>query len=286
MAATVLVGELALRLGNQLIVACAEHGVVLMPLKGLLLLGMWPSLRGRRDLVDIDLLVRSRDIQAVGGALRTLGFEETVHSSAGVTFVSDAWPLSIDIHLRLFPHGLFHASPDGIFARAELDDSLFAAPVARMSEGDLFAHLIGHFVKGRGAFVRDKSLDDIRWLLKQGCFRLEDADRLGSHFRELGLQRAAGYVLGHASFRDEPIARAVLRSLQPSLVDRMTIAVARLGTGAKGGSLRWWAPHLLDRSVAAGSRSLFTHVDEATHRLTARVWGSTWRTSSVIRATR
>ena len=59
MAATALVGELALSLANQVIAACAEQGIVLMPLKGVLLLGRWPSLRGRRDLVDIDLLVRA-----------------------------------------------------------------------------------------------------------------------------------------------------------------------------------------------------------------------------------
>lgn len=271
-AATVaLVGEVALRLANQVIAACAEHGIVLMPLKGVLLLSRWPALRGRRDLVDIDLLVRSRDVQAVGRVLRTLGFEETVRSSAGGTFASDAWPLSIDIHHRLFPHGLFHVSTAGVFCRAELDESLFAGAVARMSDEDLLAHLIGHFVKGRGTFLQDKSLDDIRWLLKQGCFRLQDVDRLGSHLRELGLRRAAAYVLAHESFRDEPVASAVLRSLRPSLVDRMTIAVARLGTDANGGSLRWWGPHLLDRSLVAGSRSLFAHANEATHRLIGHV---------------
>ena len=54
---TTLLGELALRLANQVLEASAERGIVLMPLKGALLLGRWPALRGRRDLVDIDLLV-------------------------------------------------------------------------------------------------------------------------------------------------------------------------------------------------------------------------------------
>jgi hypothetical protein len=266
-AATGLVGELALRLGNQVIVACAERGVVLMPLKGVLLLARWPSLRGRRDLVDIDLLVRLPDIQAVGLVLQTLGFEETVRTSAGSTFASDAWPLSIDIHRELFPHGMFHVSTDGIFSRAELDESLFADVVARMSDEDVFAHLIGHFVKGRGTFLQDKSLDDIRWLLKQGCFQLENADQLGAHLRALGLQRAAGYVLAHESFRDEPVASAVIRSLRLSPVDRTTIAVAHVVTDANGGSPRWWTPHLLDRSLIAGAHSLVAHADEAIRRL-------------------
>ena len=269
--ATALVGELALRLGNQLIVACAEHGVVLMPLKGLLLLGRWPSLRGRRDLVDIDVLVRSSDVEVVARVLRTLGFEETVRSSAGGTFSSDAWPLSIDIHRRLFPHGLFHVSSDGVFCRARRDESLFAGAVARMSDDDLFAHLIGHFVKGRGTFLQDTSLDDVRWLLKQSCFQLEDAERMGAHFRALGLHRAAGYVLAHESFRNEPVASAVVRSLRLSRADRTTIALARLGTGVRRGSPPWWTPHLLDGSLIAGAHSILNHADEAAHRLVGHV---------------
>jgi hypothetical protein len=271
MDATALVGELALRLGNEVIGACAERGVVLMPLKGVLLLARWPDLRGRRDLVDIDLLVRPRDFRTAGLVLRGLGFEQTARSSAACTFASDAWPLSIDLHHRLYAHGLFHASTDGVFGRAELDESLFVGPVARMSDEDLLAHLIGHFVKGRGMFLRDKSLDDIRWLLKQGCLRLADAERLGAHLRELGLQRAAGYVLSHGSFRDEPVASAVFRSLRLSPVDRTTIAIARLSTDANGGSPRWWTPHLLDRSLVAGSRSFLKHADEGVRRLVRRL---------------
>lgn len=285
---TALVGELALSLANQVVEACAERDIVLMPLKGVLLLGRWPALRGRRNLVDVDLLVRPSDIETVTLVLRALGFEATVRSSAGSTFVNDAWPLSIDMHHDLFPHGLFRMSTDGVFSRAELDDSLFAAPVARMSDEDVFAHLIGHFVKGRGTFHEDTSLDDIRWLLRRGVFRVEDADAVASHFRELGLQRAAGYVLGHESLQNEPIASAAVRSLQLSRLDRMMIAVARLGTNANGGSPPWWTPHLLDRSLVAGSRSLFAHADEARRRLMARFtgrWGPAWRTSSATEAT-
>jgi hypothetical protein len=239
-------------------------------------------LQGRRDLVDIDFLVRSSDIQTVTLVLAALGFEATVRSSAGSTFVSEAWPLSIDVHHDLFPHGLFRMPTEGVFSRAHLDRSLFAAPVARMCDEDLFAHLIGHFVKGRGRFREDTSLDDIRWLLSQGLFGPEHAGALGSHFRKLGLQRAATYVLGHESFRDHPIARAAVRSLALSRLDRFTIALARLGTSANGGSPLWWTPHLLDRSLVAGARSLLAHADEARPRLRARLtarWGSRWRTS-------
>ncbi|KPK16275.1 MAG: hypothetical protein AMJ62_06090 [Myxococcales bacterium SG8_38] len=266
---TALVGELALRLANQVIEGCAERDVTLMPLKGVLLLGRWPALRGRRGLVDIDLLARASDFETVTGVLRALGFEPTVQSSAGSTFSSEAWPLSIDLHHDLFPHALFRMSTEGVFSRAELDASLFAAPVARMSDEDLLAHLIGHFVKGRGTFREDTSLDDIRWLLEQDLFRLERAGALAAHFRELGLKRAAGYVLGHDSFRDERIPSAVLGSLRLSRLDRITIAIAYLGTKSNGGSPRWWTPHLLDRGFLAGSRSLFTHADEARRRYIA-----------------
>lgn len=270
---TAVVGEVALGLANRVMETCAEQGVVPMPLKGVLLLARWPALRGRRDLVDIDLLVRSKDMRTVALSLRTLGFGATVRSSAGITLVSDAWPLSIDLHHDLFPHGLFLMSTDGVFSRATRDASLFSAPVARMSDEDLFAHLIGHFVKGRGEFRQDKSLDDLRWLLRQGLYRTEDAEALGAHLRALGLHRAAGYVLGHESFQDHPVASKTVHSLELSRSDRTTIALARLGTYAKRGSPPWWTPHSLDRSLTHGTCSLLTHANEAGHRRMPRFMG-------------
>jgi len=285
---TTLVGEMALNLSNRVFEACADRGIALMPLKGAFLLARWPALRGRRDLVDIDLLVRSSDIEALTLVLHALGFEATVDSSAGSTFASDSWPLSIDVHHDLFPHGLFGMTTDGVFSRAAIDTSLFAAPVARMSDRDLFAHLIGHFVKGRGTFRQDTSLDDIRWLLKENLYRLEDAETLGAHFRALGLQRAAAYVLGHESFRDDPIACAAHRALKLSRWDRIVIAMVRLDTSTNAGSPRWWTPHLLDRSLIAGSRSLVAHAYEAARRVLTGFSsrrGSRWRTGSAPEAT-
>ncbi len=284
-----VVGDLALRLANQVIEACARRDIVLMPLKGVLLLGRWPGLLGRRDLVDFDLLVRAEDLEGVTLALDTLGFKPTVHTSAGTTFASDSWPLTVDVHHRLFPHGLFGMSTEGTFHRAEPDASLFAAPIARMSDADLIAHLVGHFVKGRGAFTDDTSLSDIRWILDQDLLRPEMVGALGRHLRSLGLQRAAGYTLGHPTFRDEPIATEVLRSLALSRADRAVIALAVAGTRGNGGTPPWWTPHLLNHSLLAGSRSLADHVNEAGRRSLAHLthrWGSKLRRSSGIRATR
>lgn len=264
---TKLVGELALRLANDIIEACAAQGVVTMPLKGVLLLARWPELLGSRDLVDVDLLVRPDDVRTLAEVLRAQGFDKTTATSAGMTFASEASPLSVDVHYRLFPHGLFHAPTEGMFARAADDATLFAAPVARMSDEDFFAHLVGHFVKGRGAFGSDKSLDDIRWLLERGVFPLEAAEPLGAHFRRLGLQRAAGYTLGHGSFRLYPLVAALLRSLQLTPMDSLVIAGARLDTSLHASEPRWWTPHLLDRSLTAGSRSLALHAEEGALRL-------------------
>ncbi len=266
-----VLGDLALTLANRVLVACAELGVVVMPLKGTLFLASWPDLRGQRDLVDVDLLVRPADFRSVTSALRTLGFEPTIRTSVGGTFVSDAWPLSVDLHHTLFPHGLFRASTEGIFARAEPDESLFAVPIARMADEDVFAHLIGHFVKGRGTFLEDKSLDDLRWMLSQGMFQLQDADRLAAHLLELGLQRSAGYALDDDRLRDQPVIRAVIRSLGLSNADRIAVAAARAGTRSNRGAPRWWTPHLLDQSLAAGFRSLLAHANEGVRRLVGHI---------------
>jgi hypothetical protein len=190
-----------------------------------------------------------------------------VHTSASLTFASDASPLSVDVHYRLFPHGLFHMSTSAVFERAAHDTALFSATVARMSDADLLAHLIGHFVKGRGAFGSDKSLGDIRWLLEQSVFGVEQAHSVGAHLRSLGLQRAAGYTLGHQSFRGDPLVEAVLRALELTRVDELVIAGARTDTRLRANEPRWWTPHLLDRSLGAGVRSLSTHAEEGGRRL-------------------
>jgi len=261
-----LAGELAIVLANRVIQACAERGVLLMPLKGVLLLAQWPALRGRRHLVDVDFLVRQDDVRTTSMALRELGFEATVHSSAGSTYASDAWPLAVDLHEHLFPHGLFSMPTDEVFSRADLDASLFAAPVARMSDPDLLAHLLGHFVKGRGVFREDTSLDDLRWLLDEGVVRAENVEALGAHLHALGLHRAAGFVLGHDSFKADSTAAALVRTSSFSRADRAAIAFARWRTIRNQGEPRWWTPHLLNRSFDAGARSLVAHAAEATGR--------------------
>jgi hypothetical protein len=264
---TKLIGELALRLANDIIEGCAAKGIVVMPLKGVLLLARWPELLGSRDLADVDLLVRPNDVRTLVDVLRARGFEMTVSNSAGIVFASEASPFSIDAHHRLFQHGLFHAPTSGMFARATVDPTLFAAPVARMSDEDLLAHLVGHFVKGRGVFGEDKSLDDIRWLLEQGVFPLEAAEPLAAHLRKLGLHRAAGYTLGHASFQRYPVVPALLRSLRFTAVERCVVATARFDAKLHAREPRWWTPHLLDRSLPAGSRSLALHAEEGALRL-------------------
>jgi len=266
-----VLGDLALRLANQVIEASAERGIVLMPLKGALLLARWPALRGERDLVDVDLLVRATDFRTMTQVLNTLDFEPTLRTSAGATFVGDAWPLSIDVHHCLFPHGMFRAPTEEVFARAALDESMFAAPVARMSDADLLGHLVGHFVKGRGTFRGDRSPDDIRWLLRQGVYGVEDAEALSAHLCELGLRRAAQYVLGHESLRREPVATAALHALGHALADHAAVAIARLSTSSNDDTPRWWTPHLLEQSLVAGSRSLLAHANEGSRRFIGRI---------------
>lgn len=281
-----IIGDVAIRLANLVIGASAERGITLMPLKGVLLLSRWPELRGARDLVDVDFIVQPSELDALTTVLTGLGFEANTRSTAARTFAHDSWPLSLDVHRDLFPHGLFAMTTEELFSRAEVDASLFSAPVARMSDRDLFAHLVGHFVKGRESFRDATSLRDLRLLSKRRLWR--DPAPIGHHLRALGLQRAAGYVLGHPSFRDEHVPSRVLRSLDLSPVDRLTIAIARLGTRMNRGVPPWWTPHLLDRSLVAGSRSLLGHLDEGRRRLMVRLTerlGSTWRTTSANRAT-
>lgn len=98
-------------------------------------------------------------------------------------------------------------------------------------------------------------------------FRIEGGGALGAHLRKLGLQRAAAYTLRDESFKDDAIVQMLLRSLRLTPVDRAVVAAARLETRLHGNAPRWWTPHILDRSLFAGSRSLVDHAEEGGRRV-------------------
>ncbi len=248
-----LAADLAGRLANDALTALAGVRIVPAPLKGVMLLARWPELRGHRDLADIDLLVSPDDFLSAEESLRMIGFEPTSRTNRGATFVRDNWPLSIDLHHRLFGPRLFDMQTSALLGRAELDDTLFAAPVMRLDDMDLFAHVVGHAVKSRRCASEAVVFDDIAWLL--GALAV-DAEQYAAHIRASQMHRAAGYVLGAAASRGELLAQKIVQSLDLDAHDRAAIKAASACPSA------YWTPHLLNGRVALGARSFSAQVRE------------------------
>ncbi len=242
-----LAADLALRLADEAILGFAHARIVCAPLKGVLFLTRWPELRGHRDLADVDLLVTREDFGRAERSLRELGFEPTSRTNRGATFVRDDWPLSIDLHHRLFGPSLFEMPTSVLMGRAERDETSLVAPVMRLADLDFLAHVVGHAVKSRLRPDDDFVLGDVAWLLRKLSI---DPARCAAHMESLQMRRAAGYVFGAASSKGDPVAAEIVRHLDLDAQDRMAIRAANASPR------RYWIPHLLNGSVWRGVRSL------------------------------
>ena len=248
-----LAASLARRLTHEALAGLARAEIVVAPLKGILLLARWPELTGLRDLADVDLLVAPHDFQAATSALQKLGFEPTSRTFHGATFVREDWPLSIDLHHHAFGPHLFDLSTKGLLERATYDNRLFDSPVLRLSNVDMFAHILGHAVKSRSRIDDEAVSGDIAWLLDALATQPEV---YAAHLRHTGMRRAAGYLLGADAFRSSPVAGEILLRLGLSVVDRAAIRVACTSPTA------YWIPHLLNDGTTKGLRSFSAQARE------------------------
>ncbi len=234
-----------------------------MPLKGVLLQATTYERPWDREISDIDILVSEEQF---GHALDCL-------VEAGCTFEYDPtgaakvqWPdvrMTIDLHSRLFPPGLFHLPTSEVFARARANSDICGHRIWIADPLDTYAHLIGHFVKSRLDSRDTKYFRDLRELVdREGL----DPYSCAGHLQKCGLARAARYVLPLAvSVADDAFSDRVLQSLER---DRVGDALVKVAEFAIPRIPKWWfvgaiPVHLLNDSLAAGLKSLsyrFLHV--------------------------
>ena len=245
--------DLALRLAAEALEALSDRGIAAAPLKGAVLLRRWPELRGHRDLADVDLLVEPERFPSAVDALRGLGFQPTSYTFRGATLARKDWPLSIDLHHRLFGPHLFDMPTLDVMRRAQRDDEFFAGLSMRVCDEDLFAHVVGHAVKSRMRLDDPHAVDDIRWLLGVLPIRPE---AYAQHLRRLGMRRAAGCVLAAPAYSRQPLASEIVDRLALTADDRAAIRMARVRPTA------YWTPHLLNSRPTEGIRSFRAQVRE------------------------
>src|SRR5262249_314576 len=127
-------------------------GVPVMPVKGALLLHtVYPESKPRR-ITDVDLLVPEAMLYPAARHLMAHGFRPSSQSPARnltVCLANGKHGLPPHVHGRLFPRGFFHPTTSSVFARSRPDQDLYGASVRIPHPHDVYAHLVGHFAKGR-----------------------------------------------------------------------------------------------------------------------------------------
>lgn len=173
--------------------ALAPHDILLMPLKGIWLQQLVYADPSERVITDVDVLVRERDYAAAIDVLRDAGWSIVGRNRTETALRSEAWPLPLDLHQSLFSRSSFAMPAAALFERGSLDDQAFAAEVVLPSPYDVFAHLVGHFVKSRGG--RDTAANELHDLPAIAArFSLEPR-ATARHLEQCGLARAARYAL-------------------------------------------------------------------------------------------
>jgi len=248
---------------TRLIDDVRETGAIVMPLKGVLLVALGIRKASERPMIDVDVLVEPRVARAAALAARRKGWEGTLGNDYACMLIHPATSsTSVDLHRALFPTGFFRMSTEGVFARATRDTKLFGREVMLMSPLDLYAHLVGHFTKGR---TDRRDLLHLRDFAAVGRWSGLSPSACAAHLDEVGLARAARYALTMAADTEGDVfARDVVRALPRDRRGRVLarladVALSRIEPGSYVG-----IPfvHALNASLPRGARSLWAHVTE------------------------
>lgn len=231
-----------------------------MPLKGVLLgATVYPSALAR-DMQDVDVLVPPERFAEALECLSSVGYEVIADLADTATTLSSPYPLTVDLHQRLFPPGLFALDTAGVFSRARPDDRLFGIRMLLPDPYDLYAHLVGHFAKSR---MDERCTRPIGDFARVARFHELDPARCARHLDRHGLSRAARYALPYAvAHDDDPFARDVLEELP---CDPLGACFARLAQALVrrlplGATAALVSPHLVNSSTPAAARSLAQHL--------------------------
>lgn len=235
----------------------AAEGIDVAPLKGALFHIARPSLV--RPMMDVDLLVAPSNAGRALRALARSGFVMRGRGDGTTTLSSSHFALDLDLHWRLFQRGLFRLDAAGVLARGyrtQVDGRRLVLPMPL----DVYAHLVGHFVRGRHDATDARHLRD--FVLAAELWDIDPAG-CATHLQRAGLGRAARYVLPLvvAATHDETAA-GVLRVLGTHWLDDRVASAAGALLGAHPGNDPWGAVgcHLLNTSLTRSAASLTYHL--------------------------
>lgn len=253
--------------GRALLVRAASalegRRIVPLVLKGVLISALTEgSGAAPRTMLDVDVLVDPRDRRVAERDLVAAGLEVVARAPFATTLRDRSLGIDLDLHERLVEPELFRLDPVVMLARSTENVSIFGVGVRVPDRYDLYAHLIAHFARNRSN-ARDR-----RRLRDLGIVAMAlpmDPERAARHVMDLGLGRAARYVLPLADARGDAFARSVLRLLSADPTGDLLARGAGMWLSHFAGNTPLAIPalHALNHSVPAGARSLTMHAVRA-----------------------
>lgn len=234
----------------------AEAGIAVAPMKGALLHALGCADPRARRITDVDLLVPRRDAARAREVLVARGYRVVGRGlAADMLAPPREGALLVDLHHTLYPYQRFGPYADEVFARARRDAALFGVEVRVMDPLDLYAHLVGHFVKDRRDDRQRDALGDLAGVAAR--FSLSPAE-VARHLEAQGLGRAARYTLAFAAAAGDGFADMVRARLTPDPLGDWLAGWARRAVRARRQPAKIAAvpTAFLDRSIVDGCRSL------------------------------
>lgn len=244
---------------------------LLAPLKGVSLQQCVYEVPHERPLTDVDVLVHPRVYRRVLNRLTEQeGFDVLARGSTGHTLVHPQEALALDLHHRLFPHGMFRLDSEALFERASWRKT-DGVEHRQLASSDLYASLLGHFVKGRLGREHTVHLRDLARVPQALELSPED---VATHLVEHGLARAAHTVLPLVWDAEQDLfTKHLLAHLRIGPVTRVAATLLvrhREQVDAWGVSRRLW-PYAFDSDAKRGVLNATRHASLGALRRVANV---------------
>lgn len=246
-----LVGRAVLEASARLL---AQHAIPVMPLKGIWLQQFVYADPSERLITDVDVLVPDGLYPRAVAALRDAGWEVCSANVVETALRSAHWPLPLDLHRALFARSGYRLASRELFARGQIDEQTYGVRVTLPDPRDVFAHLVGHFVKSRGG--RDTDSHAPRDLPALAARCALEPRAMARHLEQCGLARASRYALQCVPENLDPdgFCRATLAALAPDAIGQLC-AASMLALRERSSLRSAWSAlpgFVLERSVPRG----------------------------------
>lgn len=233
----------------------ADHGIAIIPLKGILLQQLVYPDPSERRISDVDLLVQPADFSTAVAVLSAADYRPVALGRSLIEIALRAPNgVTVDLHRQLFTPYRYQLTTAKVFERSMPDDKLFGTRIALAHPLDTLAHLIGKWVSDHVvgcAATRRKDLE--LWVEHYEL----SPNRVVQHLEKVGMARASRYVFQQIAGSSLAFFDEALQLLSPDRVGVMCSELARrLLPLTETSPVAALPAHLLNSSVRRAALSM------------------------------